>query len=98
MGATSAVTWALALLALVVGFAMGRLVRRGKLKGKLPPPPVRLGLAPGTTTARLRLEQQQLSPDQQKLTIEIVKLRIDAWKKSVEVQQHFNDLELRIRN
>src|ERR1700722_20361614 len=27
-----------------------------------------------------------------------VSITIDAWKKVVDVQQHFNDLELRIRN
>jgi hypothetical protein len=30
--------------------------------------------------------------------VEMVKLAVEGWKKTVEVQQHFNDLELRIRN
>ncbi len=29
---------------------------------------------------------------------ELVKLAVEAWKKTVDVQQHFNDLELRVRN
>jgi hypothetical protein len=29
---------------------------------------------------------------------EMVKLAVEAWKKTVDVQQHFNDLELRVRN
>jgi hypothetical protein len=31
-------------------------------------------------------------------TTERVKLLVEIWKKTVDVQQHFNDLELRIRN
>jgi hypothetical protein len=30
--------------------------------------------------------------------LEYDKLELEAWKKTIEVQQHFNDLELRIRN
>jgi hypothetical protein len=30
--------------------------------------------------------------------LELVKLAVEAWKKTVDVQQHFNDLELRVRN
>jgi len=30
--------------------------------------------------------------------VELVKLAVEAWKKTVDVQQHFNDLELRVRN
>ena len=30
--------------------------------------------------------------------VEMVKLAVEAWKKTVDVQQHFNDLELRVRN
>jgi len=29
---------------------------------------------------------------------ELVKLAVEGWKKTVDVQQHFNDLELRVRN
>jgi hypothetical protein len=29
---------------------------------------------------------------------ELTKLRVEAWKTTVQVQQHFNDIELRIRN
>jgi len=29
---------------------------------------------------------------------ELTKLRVEAWKMTVQVQQHFNDIELRIRN
>lgn len=36
--------------------------------------------------------------ERERLEIERLKLVIDVWKKTVEVQQHFNDLELRIRN
>ena len=30
--------------------------------------------------------------------VELVKLAVEGWKKTVDVQQHFNDIELRIRN
>ncbi len=30
--------------------------------------------------------------------IELLKLGVETWKKTIEVQQHFNDLGLRIRN
>lgn len=30
--------------------------------------------------------------------VEMVKLAVEGWKKTVDVQQHFNDLELRVRN
>jgi hypothetical protein len=30
--------------------------------------------------------------------VELVKLAVEGWKKTVDVQQHFNDLELRVRN
>jgi hypothetical protein len=38
------------------------------------------------------------SNDRERIELERLKLTVDIWKKTVEVQQHFNDLELRIRN
>ncbi|HEX8684645.1 MAG TPA: hypothetical protein VF707_20165 [Ardenticatenaceae bacterium] len=36
--------------------------------------------------------------DEQTLALEILKLEMEAWKKTVEVQQHFNTIEMQIRN
>jgi hypothetical protein len=30
--------------------------------------------------------------------LEILKLEVDVWKKTIDVQQHFNDMQMRIRN
>ena len=30
--------------------------------------------------------------------LDIIRLEIEVWKKTIEVQQHFNDIEMRIRN
>lgn len=45
-----------------------------------------------------QLELTTLGIELQKLENEKLKLIVEVWKKTVEVQQHFNDLELRIRN
>ncbi len=39
-----------------------------------------------------------VSHEAERLELERLKLVVEVWKKTVEVQQHFNDLELRIRN
>jgi hypothetical protein len=38
------------------------------------------------------------TPGKAKRDIEHLKLAVEVWKKSVEVQQHFNDISLRLRN
>ena len=41
----------------------------------------------------------EMNPDEvRRLELERLKLTVEVWKKTVDVQQHFNDLELRIRN
>ncbi|WP_110515151.1 hypothetical protein [Herpetosiphon llansteffanensis] len=40
----------------------------------------------------------ELDNKSQESDSEILKLTIEAWKKTIDVQQHFNDLEVRIRN
>jgi hypothetical protein len=44
------------------------------------------------------LTDDDSSLEREKLEFEAVRLRVDVWKKTVDVQQHFNDLELRIRS
>ncbi|MGF1786992.1 hypothetical protein L4D00_14450 [Photobacterium swingsii] len=36
--------------------------------------------------------------DTQEIELEKLKLNVDIWKKVVDVQQHFNDLEMKVRN
>ncbi|MGN2670336.1 hypothetical protein ACTFQD_02730 [Aliivibrio fischeri] len=37
-----------------------------------------------------------MTPDEKE--IEMFKLNIEIWKKTIDVQQHFNDLEMKVRN
>ncbi|BAX51825.1 hypothetical protein PDPUS_1_00450 [Photobacterium damselae subsp. piscicida] len=36
--------------------------------------------------------------DDKEFELEKLKLNVDVWKKVVDVQQHFNDLEMKVRN
>jgi len=44
--------------------------------------------------------EQRVSPSATPVVegVELIRLAVEGWKKTVDVQQHFNDLELRIRN
>jgi FMN phosphatase YigB (HAD superfamily) len=47
---------------------------------------------------KVAIEAKKLAIEAEKLTLQQREAAIDCWKKTVDVQQHFNDLELRIRN
>ncbi|QPL55300.1 hypothetical protein [Vibrio navarrensis] len=36
--------------------------------------------------------------DEKDIELEYLKLNVEVWKKIVDVQQHFNDLEMKVRN
>lgn len=61
-------------------------------------PPSTLGVRSADAAEPSALELATLGIELQKLDNEKLKLVVEVWKKTVDVQQHFNDLELRIRN
>jgi hypothetical protein len=48
--------------------------------------------------AKNEIEREKVDVEYQKVELQRLALVVDVWKKTVDVQQHFNDLALRIRN
>ena len=43
-------------------------------------------------------EQIKIAKESTDMTDEQIKIAVEVWKKTIDVQQHFNDIEMRIRN